>query len=108
MDLSEKWKITRQYLQQALSLLPDDPVCIETGGSVEAFRDWLDHNELELALDELEMLAESNPVRPEFWAAMLSAADEMGLHLHAARYRLLATELDGQFASRERPKTHFS
>lgn len=94
MGLIEKWEITRQYLVTARSFLPDDPICIEGGASAGGFRDWLDHNELELALDELEMLADANAVGPRFWAAMLAAANEMGLHLHAARYRLLAIELD--------------
>ena len=59
----------------------------EEGGSVKRYREWLDHNELELALDELEALAEVNAVQRAFWESMLSAADEMKLTDHAERYR---------------------
>ena len=59
----------------------------EERGSVKRYREWLDHNELELALDELEALAEINAVQRAFWESMLSAADEMKLTDHAERYR---------------------
>ncbi len=59
----------------------------EEGGSVKRYWEWLNHNELELALDELEMLAEVNAVQHAFWESLLSAADEMKLTDRAERYR---------------------
>ena len=54
---------------------------------MEQYKEFLSHNEFELALDELEGLGPNNPVTEEFWAQLLAAAEEMGLRLHAMRYR---------------------
>lgn len=57
MDLRGSWEITGGHLESAYNQLPL-PIKEESSvASVERFREWLSHNELELALDELEGLA---------------------------------------------------
>lgn len=51
------------------------------------FEEYLDHNELGLALEELEALAEQVTVRGDFWGEMARAATMMELHEHVERYR---------------------
>ena len=86
-ELQASWARTRTYLESAFAQLPASPVEGEEGGSAQAYRGWVDHNELELALDELEMLGEANPVDPGFWQLLLQAATEMKLDDRAARYQ---------------------
>lgn len=47
-DLQESWHRTRTHLGQALGLLSD---VSDRRPQVERFQEYLDHNELELALD---------------------------------------------------------
>jgi hypothetical protein len=51
----ESWERTRAHLNRALSLLP--AVSVESeDGRVSQYLHWIEHNELELAIDELEAL----------------------------------------------------
>jgi hypothetical protein len=50
------------------------------------YRDWIEHNELELALDALEAAGADLGAGPAFWRALAAAAAEMGLAEHGARY----------------------
>jgi hypothetical protein len=84
--LRKSWAVTRGHLDQAFGLLPDDTQPGDEGGAFANYHEWLVHNGLELALDELEMLGDANNVSPEFWAALLAAAREMQLHGHVDRY----------------------
>lgn len=86
-ELEASWARTRAHLANAFAQLPASPVDGEAGGAVQRYREWLDHNELELALDELEMLGELNDVDRRFWEFLLRAATEMKLSDHALRYR---------------------
>jgi hypothetical protein len=75
--LRELWKAVRQDFDRAIQLLPS-PV-IEEDGSVARLIEWLDHNELGLALDELEALGDVNQVPPDYWRLLATAAQRMGL-----------------------------
>ncbi len=86
-ELEASWSRTRAHLENAFAQLPASPVDAEEGGSAQQFGEWLDHNELELALDELEMLGEVNGVGRTFREFLLQAATEMNLNDHAMRYR---------------------
>jgi hypothetical protein len=86
-ELEASWSRTRANLEKAFAQLPSFPEDGEEGGSVRRYREWLDYNELELALDELELLGEANHVGKLFWESLLRAATEMSLNAHAARYR---------------------
>ena len=81
--LRRLWSAVREDFDRARALLPDNPV--ESEGRVARLVEWLDHNELELALDELEALGETNAVPPAYWQALASAAERMGLVGHHAR-----------------------
>lgn len=43
------------------------------------FQEFIGHNELGLALDELAHAADGLPAGPEFWSLLRLAADEMDL-----------------------------
>ena len=86
MSLHASWKRTAAHLNDARRELPADPVTGEEGGTLSMFQEYLDVNELELALDELEGLATSNPTTTHFWYSLRAAASEMGLERHLDRY----------------------
>jgi hypothetical protein len=86
-ELESSWTRTRQNLESAFAQLPASPKVGEDGGTVTLYREYLEQNELELALDELEMLAEANSVPTAFWQSLLEAALEMNLTSHAQRYK---------------------
>jgi hypothetical protein len=90
--LEQSWHRTRRHLDTAARLLPADPKRGPDGGSIAAYSDWLEHNELELALDELLMLGEANSAGTEFWQTLLEAANEMKLDAHAAGISRLLSE----------------
>lgn len=91
-ELDASWARTRRHLERAFAHLPESPVGGEQGGAVERYRSWLDHNELELALDELEFLGEANGMAGDFWQRLRDAALEMELIDHAERYRQSSNE----------------
>jgi hypothetical protein len=90
--LEESWRRTRGHLDAAARLLPAAPKRGSEGGSFAAYLDWLEHNELELALDELLLLGEANSVVTEFWQALLDTANEMKLDARAAHISGLLTD----------------
>ena len=59
------------------------------------YEEYLAHNELELALDELEQIGEEGVRSISYWQNLLAAADNMGLAKHAVRYRRKLNELRG-------------
>jgi len=83
-ELRRLWASVVHDFDRARALLPIPPA--ESEGSVGRLTEWLDHNELELALDELEALGNDNNVAAAYWQALASAAERMGLELHRARF----------------------
>jgi hypothetical protein len=81
--LRRLWAAVRRDFDRAWVLLPSPPAEVE--GRVARLAEWLDHNELELALDELEALGEDNAALPAYWEQLRSAAERMGLATHVAR-----------------------
>ena len=86
-ELQRGWKITRSHLATARSFIPDTISPSDEGYSLANYGDWLSHNEFELAFDELEGLGHENEFGLQFWAALLAAAENMGLNNHAGRCR---------------------
>lgn len=84
-DLQECWARTQGHLGHAAALLPAGLVESDEGGRLHRYREWIEHNELELALDELESLGGINRVPREFWAHLRDAALEMQLSEHRLR-----------------------
>lgn len=86
-ELETLWAQVSQQLEGAARLLPSSARPSDDGGTIEAFRDWLDHNELELALDELELLGEANDVPGDYWRHLATAGGLMKLEARQARRR---------------------
>jgi hypothetical protein len=86
-ELERSWAITREHLAEAKAALLSALPRPEGSAMFAAYEDYLDHNELELALDELESIAENVKANAIFWRDALSAAESMGLVRHAERYR---------------------
>ena len=82
--LEESWAVTRRHLDDAKQILLAkagvDPA------SLAQYQEWLEHNELELALDELEALGAELPREGGFWNQLFRAARNMHLPEHARRY----------------------
>ena len=55
--------------------------------TVENYKEYLEHNELGLALDELEGLGEFNKVTKDYWLNLLNAAKQMGLKEKVEKYQ---------------------
>jgi len=80
-ELWKRWKVTEAHLRAAEQSLPSSPP--EVAGEYERlhaeFTSFLDHNELELALDMLQELGELVPCRGEFWQDLERSAESMDL-----------------------------
>lgn len=90
-ELWKCWQVTKSHLRFAAQLLPD-PLTQNDGGdstkeigTLDAYNEYLEHNELELALDQLEGLGELNAVAPAYWKNLANAAETMDLHERATR-----------------------
>src|SRR5262245_18625884 len=93
--LRESWARTQAHLSEAAARLPASLFESDEGGRLDRYREWIEHNELELALDELEMLGEINPVSRLFWSHLRDAAVEMRLDHHRLRLERRLTENAG-------------
>ena len=85
-DLERSWSTTATHLNAARSLLPKVPAPGVEGASVSGFEECVRHNEMELALDELEDLGLTNAPPPEFWRQLMQAAENMGLSERATDF----------------------
>jgi DNA-binding SARP family transcriptional activator len=90
--LRQSWKITETLLERAKLALPAPHKAREKdyAALLAQYREFLDRNELELALDMLEELGDLAPCRGRFWRDLARAAENMGL-------RERALELDRRF-----------
>ncbi|RIK92224.1 MAG: hypothetical protein DCC71_24605 [Proteobacteria bacterium] len=81
-DLLDQWTATHRFLEEARSFLPgcSDPDRLRWYG------EFLEHNELESALEQLELAARGKSCSPCFWRALLSASESMGLDDHSCRF----------------------
>ncbi len=90
-ELVALWNQVRERLSDAARLLPATCKSHDEGGSLSAYVDWLEQNELELAFDELEALGDVNDVCHEYWEHLSAAAHLMGLSAREARCRARAS-----------------
>jgi hypothetical protein len=86
-ELEIIWSKVEGHLESAARLLPDPVRTGDEGGTIEGYREFLAHNELELAFDELEALGDANKVTGAYWEDLASAAALMGLDAKARRCR---------------------
>jgi hypothetical protein len=82
-DLPKLWESIKVDLRRARNLLPNSS---EDQHSLSRYYEFIEHNELELACDELEGSAKDRAVSGEFWLALRDAAKKMQLYEHAARF----------------------
>ena len=85
--LIESWKRTTRHLLAAMDELPAEIPHMDDGWSLARCQEWLDHNELELAFDELEGIGDEMGCSRRFWQELLAAAENMGLDDHSSRCR---------------------
>lgn len=78
-ELERCWAATAKHLNAARNQLPKALAPGAEGATVSGFEECLRHNEMELALDELEDLGLTNAPPPEFWRQLVQAAENMGL-----------------------------
>ena len=86
-ELERSWATTAKHLKAARELLPDNSPPGADGATLDGFQECLRHNEMELALDELEDLGLTSNPPAEFWRNLLHAADNMALEDRAAAYK---------------------
>jgi hypothetical protein len=76
--LAKNWKVTETLLERARHALPAHHEQ-EYAALLTQYREFLEHNELELALDILEELGHLISARGGFWRDLERAAENMGL-----------------------------
>lgn len=90
-ELWKRWQVTKSHLRFATQLLPnlltqnDGEDSAKDIGTIDAYNKYLEHNELELALDQLEGLGELNTIPPAYWMNLANAAETMDLHERATQ-----------------------
>ena len=89
---NQRWEEARKRLDEAFRLLHSLRSDSEAKRCFAWYRDELEHNELELALDALEHLAESSTLPTTVWEAFAIAADSMGLVERAIACRKMKSE----------------
>jgi hypothetical protein len=80
--LIKQWEVTQSLLNSAATEVLGTP-------AYEQYRNFIGHNELELALDVLEDIGHERPVSSSYWWNLKKAAEVMGLH---QRYAALRTQ----------------
>lgn len=70
--LRKQWELTESLLREAAEH-------IRSSSHFDSYSDFIDHNELELALDVLEEAGEECSVNSEYWHLLKKAAGVMGL-----------------------------
>ena len=81
----KQWNETAVLLKKARTYLDINNSSVDIINDNE-FNEYLKHNELELAIDEIEAMSDSFEVPKEFWQCLLKAADCMNLKEHSKRY----------------------
>ena len=91
MNLHQHWAETERQLRAARAELSAVPHQEPSRGTDDRYQEYLDANELQLALEELEGLGDQNEATPAFWDILRTAAQRMRLREHAVRYARRAT-----------------
>lgn len=79
MSLFKSWEITRKHLLRAAEFFEREKLTSEELLFLESFKEFVEYNELGLAFDDLESLAETALCPKDFWQEMLLAAEQMNL-----------------------------
>lgn len=73
----QNWKRTKEFLLKAKSFISINLLDEDDVKTLEYFDEFLDHNELGLAYEQLIYLSETVNFPVQFWKEMLLAAKEM-------------------------------
>ena len=76
-ELGQSWKQTKSLLDAAVKLL--SPSIAQTDEGLIRYQEWIEHNELELALGELESIGAAVSAPKRFWEELEKAKINMGL-----------------------------
>ena len=91
MDLAQtkRWKATETVLKRACAALPPPTLAVRAQfeASITQFREYVSHNELGLAFDELCLAAELVNCRGAVWRDLERAAEFMSLSDRAQEMR---------------------
>jgi hypothetical protein len=79
------WKKSKSFLQNARSYISNDRLDNHQLQILKDFDEYIECNELGLAFDQLEFLAENIDLPVEFWKKMFLAAKQMELENKAQR-----------------------
>ena len=88
-------ELARHYFEIASTHLCDDP---NSDPDLRSYREFLDHEEFELVLSELEKVGKARRVSNLFWMALAVAAIQIGHRDRVKEYDLL-------ISNSERPGT---
>jgi len=86
-ELERMWAVTAKHLSAARAQLPEIPAPGLDGATVSGFDECVRHNEMELALDELEDLGLTNAPPADFWRHLVFAAESMELSERATDFK---------------------
>lgn len=86
-SLEESWTVTIEHLKASRALLPQEMLFEEAKVFEKEYAEYLDHNELELAMNALDDLGLLCNAPIEFWYQLESAASNMGLSDEAERFK---------------------
>lgn len=78
-NLKKQWKLTIAELESARGYIPLNELSIESRDHLHEYNEFLEQNELELALDMLEEIGENISLPEDFWRCVKKAAEIMGL-----------------------------
>ena len=84
--LEKQWKLTIAELESARGYIPPEGLDDELAKYLHEYNEFLEHNELELALDMLEEIGESMSLPEEFWRSAKKSAEIMGLEKRYTYY----------------------
>jgi hypothetical protein len=83
----KKWQLIEVELRAAYAILPENIIESADGYCEEDFLTYLDHNELLMAMEELDGIIVDNLLpSKQFWTHLIQAANLME-HGHAERYK---------------------
>jgi hypothetical protein len=86
IKLSLRWKRTSTLLEAAAALIESDQRASEVEDSLSKFEDFLDHNELECAMNMLEQASDSISAPAVVWIKLAEAAASMELTQHEQEF----------------------
>jgi len=84
--LAKSWKVTEIMLRQASDFLLEPGRIAIPEQSLDNYKNYLQVNELELAMLELEQTAREHGAKSSFWRRLRKAAQEMKLDNKVAEY----------------------